>query len=181
MARKTSGGVTRVLGVDPGTNGALAIVEGKRVIDILDMPVKSYAGANGKSRHARGRKTNKRRRFVDGEVIADWIEKHSPDAAVIESVHSFGNEGRASLAKFMTAFGVVLGAVQTMRVPITLVSPPVWKRRLGLIGKSKEASHRLACRMYPAYKKAFAGPKGGARIDRAEAALLAHYRSLILV
>jgi Holliday junction resolvasome RuvABC endonuclease subunit len=168
----------RILGIDPGLSGALAVLDTKRKkVAVIDMPLRTYKGADGKSRGSK----KQRRRFVDGQMIADWIEEQRPEFAVIESVHSFGNEGRASLAKFLTAFGVALGSVQTMLGKNHyLVTPPVWKRRLGLVGKSKEASHALACKLYPRYSGLFAGPRGGLLTDRAEALLIAHYHSLAL-
>lgn len=171
----------KILGIDPGTSGALAILDTKKgTVLIMDMPLRSYASANGKSTLGKGRKTKKGRKFVDGGVIADWIEEHKPSQAVIESVHSFGKEGRASLAKFLTAYGVALGSVQAMLGDrVSLVPPPVWKRKLGLIGKPKLASHTLACRLYPKYRKQLQGPLGGPKIDRSEALLVAHYRSLL--
>jgi hypothetical protein len=150
----------------------------KKSFAVLDMPLRTYARADGKSTRGKGKKTKTQRRFVDGKVIGDWIEEQKPEYAALESVHSFGNEGKASLAKFLTAFGVALGSVQTMLLPHELVPPPVWKRKLGLIGKPKEASHALACRLYPRNSKLLCGPRGGLLIDRAEALLIAHWYSL---
>lgn len=167
----------RILGIDPGLSGALAVLDTKKKsVVFMDMPTRTYRGADGKSRGSK----KQRRRFVDGRIVGQWIEQHDPDVAVIESVHSFGNEGRASLAKFLTAFGVVLGCVQDrMGDYHHLVTPPVWKRRLGLIGKSKEASHNLACKLFPRYSRHLFGPRGGLLTDRAEALLIAHDYSLV--
>lgn len=163
----------RVVGVDPGTSGALAMLDtdtGK--VAIIDMPTRTYARAGKKTKAAV-------RKFVDGHKVCRWLQKYEPDVAIIESVHSFGNEGRASLAKFLTAFGVVLGSVQSfMGDAHILVTPPVWKRRLNLIGKPKEASYRLACKLFPAYRKLMVGPRGGAKVDRAEALLIAYQYTL---
>lgn len=164
----------RILGIDPGTSGALAIVdtEKKKIISVIDMPTRTYQTRKTKSKAPI-------RKFADGRKIGDWIEKHRPDFAVIESVHSFGNEGRASLAKFLTAFGVALGSVQTVLGDNhVLVTPPVWKRRLGLIGKPKEASHTLACKLFPKYRSLLVGPRGGLKVDRSEAILIAYQHAL---
>lgn len=166
----------RILGIDPGIHGALAVYDtSKKSVAVIDMPLRSY-------QTTKREKDSAGRRFADGQKIADWIEDQRPDHAVIESVHSFGKADRdhlASLAKFLTAFGVVLGSVQAMLGKHhSLIPPPAWKRRVGLIGAPKEASHTLACKLFPRYIADLVGPRGGARIDRAEALLIAYQHTL---
>ena len=148
-----------VLGIDPGLSGALAFVDTARqkVIAVYDMPVMR----SGKTAN------------VTAGPIADWVREHKPEHVIVEQVQAMGTgEGRASLFKFGAAYGVVLGAIQVLGLPYTLVTPAKWKRQAGLIGKSKDASHALACKLFPGATRMLFGPRGGALIDHAEALLL---------
>ncbi len=140
----------RVAAIDPGMDGAVAFLIGD-TLSVVDMPV---AG-----------------KYVMGSMLADWMEPARPELVVIEEVHSMPKQGVATTFKFGAAFGVVLGVVGALRLPMVLVRPTTWKRDMGL-GPDKERSRQRAIETWPWMADSFARKKDH---GRAEAALLAKW------
>ena len=74
----------KVLGIDPGLSGALAIVETVNgvpaLVDAIDMP---STGTGAKAR-------------VDIIAAAQWIAKHAPSTAYVERAQAFPGQGASS-------------------------------------------------------------------------------------
>ena len=52
----------RIIGIDPGIQGALAILDNEKVIDIVDLPVMSEGKKNKKQ--------------LNGAYLSDYLKKH---------------------------------------------------------------------------------------------------------
>ena len=144
-----------VCGIDPGANGAIAIIDSKHnVFMVADMP-----------------KDDKT--FVD--IIRNNIYK--PDKTYLEDVHALPRQ--STVASF--TFGKNVGKAELLAEclgNVELVSPTVWKKALGLKrieGENKTAyKHRsiaLAKELFPECAKMLTASKDG----RAEALLIAYY------
>jgi crossover junction endodeoxyribonuclease RuvC len=150
--------VTRILGVDPGLAGGLAIVEldgvAPRLLDAIDVPV---VGLKAKVR-------------VDVIGIRTWIEAHGPDHAIVEAAQSMPRQGVASTFRYGRATGAIEAIIALAGIPLTLIAPASWKRHHGLYGAEKESSRQRALQLFPAAHTLFAR-----KMDhgRAEAALIA--------
>jgi crossover junction endodeoxyribonuclease RuvC len=148
----------KILGIDPGLSGALAIVERidgiATLIDCIDVPVTD----------------TERRRRVDCISVAEWIARHGPACAVIEVAQSMPRQGVASTFAYGRAAGSVEAIVALHRIPITFVQAASWKRKLHLAGRDKEQARALALRLFPRQHALLARK---ADHHRAEAALLA--------
>jgi crossover junction endodeoxyribonuclease RuvC len=146
----------RVLGVDPGLDGALAVIETSLdALLVQDMPVaKSGTGT---------------RREVVPVLLAELIRAWRPDVAWVEKVHAMPKQGVSSTFTFGLGYGVVLGVLAALDVPVRLVTPLAWKRGLGL-DAAKLGSRAMAMRMFPREAALFARVRDD---GRAEAALLA--------
>lgn len=141
-----------MFGVDPGASGAIAVVRADgRLVEVLDMP------------HHDG--------HVSAALVADFITAHNePDAeAWVEQVHAMPKQGVSSSFKFGAAYGVVLGVLGGLRIPVHLITPARWKRAAGLTS-DKGLSRRRAIELWPEHSALFARVKDD---GRAEAALLA--------
>lgn len=152
------------IGVDPGLNGAIAIVrDGIQLIDLMDMPTVS----NG-----RGTKVS---RSVDGAAIAsflsEFIGQHPMDyiGVVVEKTASMPGQGLASTYSMGHSRGIVEGVVQAKRLPLHLVAPAAWKRVMGLTS-DKELVRGEMLRQFPS-----APITRKKDHDRAEAIALALY------
>jgi crossover junction endodeoxyribonuclease RuvC len=140
-----------VFGIDPGASGAIAVVSGRQLIDVLDMP------------HHDG--------VVSAPLLADFVLEHYDGQAEawLEAVHAMPKQGVSSSFKFGDAFGTVKGVMGALRIPLHLITPAKWKRAAGL-SADKSASRRRACELWPDHSDLFARVKDD---GRAEAALLA--------
>jgi len=94
--------MARVVGIDPGLNGALALLEGAKLTDLTDMPT-----------HAKR---------VNGRLVAETLMRWDPDYVVIEDVHSMPKQGVASSFLFGLNTGIVIGAVQACGLPMIKIS-----------------------------------------------------------
>jgi hypothetical protein len=147
----------RILGIDPGAKGALALVEG-HVVKLFDMPRVSV-------RRGRGSKDE-----IDGFALADILSDLSPDVAYLEQVG--GMEGQSASAAFN--FGRAAAApeylLMGLRVRHVRVPPTVWKPLFKIRG-GKDDARMHAMRLWPDTAAEFRRR----RIDFAEAALIAEY------
>jgi crossover junction endodeoxyribonuclease RuvC len=168
----------RVLGIDPGFSGALAVVEFSPVLDraaraiperqhpkvswICDMPVRKVT-RNGRNAHTTDYK---------GLARAVFDATHLQDASgvIIEAVHTMPRDGKVSAGRFMENFGAVQGAVAASGTPVALVRPEVWKASMGLTS-DKEMCRQHATQLFGTDEHWPLKKHNG----RAEAALLAWY------
>jgi crossover junction endodeoxyribonuclease RuvC len=149
----------KILGVDPGIHGGLAIVDiidgmAPSVVAVIDIPI---CGVKAKER-------------VDVLAIRTWLRMHQPQHAVIERAGSMPKQGVASTFKYGRAVGSLESVIACCEIPMTIAEPGVWKRYHGLYGAEKEASRQRALQLFPA-----AGALLARKMDhgRAEAALIA--------
>jgi Holliday junction resolvasome RuvABC endonuclease subunit len=149
----------KILGVDPGVHGGLAIVASNdgvapRLIDAIDIPV---TGVGAKER-------------VDVLAVRTWIMQHQPQHAVIERAQAMPKQGASSGFKYGRAVGALEAAIACCEIPITIVEPAMWKRAQRLRGSDKEGARQRALQLFPAAHERFARKRDH---QRAEAALIA--------
>ena len=89
--------------------------------------------------------------------------------AFVESVNARPGEGPTGAFAFGRARGVIEGVLAAAGIPATFVTPPAWKRAVGLTLASKDASRAEAIRRWPNHAELFARVKDD---GRAEAALI---------
>lgn len=119
----------RILGVDPGAMGGLAIVHGGRLVKGTRMPVVELRG----------------KKQVDARAVVEWWSDCMVpfDVAVIEAVHAMPKQGVSSTFQFGRMLGAIESLVYAVGSPVHYVTPAAWKRALGL-GSSKQGSIDLA-------------------------------------
>ena len=153
----------KVLGCDPGAQGAFALIDTEAcTIALIDMP--KEAGT-------------KNREATSAAGVAAILRAAQPDAVFIEEVHSSPQMGVASAFSFGKALGIVHGAAYGRDVMLTPVRPQEWKAKT-LTPKDKKQATTRATQLFPSARAAFYGPRGGAYDGRAEAAILAFYGCL---
>ena len=141
------------LGIDVGMNGALSFYDGNELI-IYDMPVFER---------------NKTKR-VHAIRLADIILLNNPDFAYIEQVNAFGM-GATSAYNFGWSCGLIEGVVSSCKVPLSYVTPQVWKKEMQC-PKDKDASRMRASQLLPQFSHNWDLKKHD---GRAEASLIALY------
>ena len=147
---------TKRIGIDPGSSGALVVLEDAKPVAWLNMPLIKIG-------------TNTR---VNAAHIADFLAPHKGAPVFIELVHIMPKQGAGSAFTFGHAAGVVQGLVQGAGHPLTMVTPQKWKKAAGLIGTEKDVARSTAILLWPEWRALDAKDKGGALAD---AALIARY------
>ena len=149
-----------VLGIDPGLNGALATWDGQR-LELMEVPKMKASG--------RGHEVNW------SLLYHQWGTRFwAVDHCFLENVHSMPKEGVSSAFKFGLVVGGFRGIIASFGLPLTLVTPNVWKKSYG-IQASKSGAVRVASQLFPENAPEFVGPRGGIKDGPAEAALIARY------
>jgi crossover junction endodeoxyribonuclease RuvC len=151
--------LVRVVGVDPGIHGGLAIVEigngtAPVLVEAIDIPV---TGNGAKER-------------VDAIALRDWVTKHHPQHAFIERAQAMPRQGASSGFKYGRAVGAIEGVIAACEIPLTIIEASVWKRAFRLPGGDKESARQRALQLFPAAHAVLARKKDH---GRAEAMLIA--------
>ncbi|CAH2606439.1 conserved protein of unknown function (plasmid) [Rhodovastum atsumiense] len=157
-----------VLGVDPGCEGALALLHPDgSLAQVLDMPVVSV----------RVGKTT-RHRIAPAE-LADAIRSLRPDHVVLEHVTGRPTDVPTYAGELCRAAGIVEGIVAALGLPMTPVQPQAWRKAMGVSlppgskpAQRKEASRQRALQLWPGQSGIFSRKLDA---DRAEAALIARW------
>jgi hypothetical protein len=146
-----------VIGVDPGTTGAIGLVDGrlKTCLAVHDMPHDEKGMIDLKA-------------SIMGEYGV-------PDAVFVEKCASMPGQGVASTFKFGLNNGMCRLWAAEFSMRWELVAPQTWKKYQGLTKKDKKDSLLLARRKWPN------APLDRVKdVDRAEALLIAEYGLNIL-
>lgn len=147
---------TQIVAIDIGVVGALALLtDVGDLLGVEDMPVLEDGPAG--------------RKAINGPLLADIVRHWAPAQAFVESVGARPKEGPVGAFAFGRSRGVIEGVLAHAGVPITWLSPPAWKRLVGLTLASKDAARSEAIRRWPDRAKLFERVKDD---GRAEACLI---------
>ena len=121
------------LGVDPGTSGAMALVDGDgKLVDVIKLKETQHD-------------------------VWDWLDPHHRklyetqiDFAVLEKVHSMPKQGVASSFKFGASYGFCQGVLVAARIRFELVTPQKWQHAMGCrTGGDKNITKSRAQALFP--------------------------------
>ena len=164
--------MTLVLGIDPGSSGAMAVYDTQSrslVGKVYDMPI--WWQTVGK----------RKRKRIDAMAIADLMDEFEVmgvELIVMEAVGGRGGESGSGSFAFGYGVGVLYMAAFYSGIVIESVPPQTWKQILNVPGKSKADDSAIIARaneLFPNDRDKFKGPKGGKKLDRAEAAMIAKF------
>lgn len=146
-----------IIGIDPGLHGAIAVIDGGRVLLLEDIPVVQFSAGRTKYR-------------VEPVQLAEMLREYSgASLAVVEQVSSRPGEGVSSAFSFGYTSGVILGVLGALKIPVKRPSPSVWKKAMKL-GPDKDLSRARAIELFTSVSAQLALKK---HHDRAEALLMA--------
>jgi len=128
--------VTRIVGIDPGVQCALALLNGAVVEFNDNTMVKVKRGASQKKE-------------PEARFIANALRRWAPDLVIIEKVHGFPGESIAAVNQFMRARGICEGVAAGLGVPYELVEPARWYKDLKL-RRGDDASRLRCLELWPA-------------------------------
>lgn len=149
----------KVIGIDPGKSGAIAMVEAGHILFVEDTPV--ITAKKGKAQY-------------DERAMFRLLESAVNSGAkkiVLEKVSAMPGQGVTSMFSFGQGFGLWLGMMAALPISYELVTPQRWKGAMlaDIPGDDQKARSVIAAkRMFPGLEFARKKDHG-----RAEAILLA--------
>jgi crossover junction endodeoxyribonuclease RuvC len=150
-----------IVGLDPGTRGAIAALDGREVVLVENLPVHTVA-AKGRGDRAE----------LDVHTLHALIAGLGPiEHAFVEKVAARPGNGSVSMFRFGQACGAIYATLAVMGIPLSFVQPQAWQRHHG-IGPSPEAARQRAVQLYPQIASRLARK---ADANRADALLIAGY------
>ena len=154
----------KIIGIDPGLSGAIAILENNKVLNIFDMPVMSEGKKNKRQLNSA---------FLVS-LLKDNIDKDDEVAVVVEQVNAMPGQGVTSMFNFGQTFGAIKGVCAALGLPIFFVRPSKWKKHFELINSSKDSSRTKAIEMYPSLSNDLSKKKD---VNKSDAILIARFFS----
>jgi len=123
------------IGCDPGISGALALLDDNlALIEVVDMPTMAMG---------------KTKRQVNAAELAKILSQWKGATAYVEKVSAYPEQGVTAMFNFGMSYGVILGVLGALQIPVILVSPQSWKKKAGIIGSVKDVSRTKAQQLYP--------------------------------
>ena len=129
----------KIIGIDPGLSGAIAILENNKVEKIFDIPVMPEGKKNKRQLNSA--------QLV--KLLKDNVSNKEEVAIVVEHVTAMPGQGVTSMFNFGQTFGAIKGICAALGLPIFFVRPAKWKKHFDLINSSKDSSRTKAIEMYP--------------------------------
>ena len=152
----------RIIGIDPGLSGAIAILDDLKIFDIYDMPIMSE-GKKNKNQLNSAQLVN---------IIKKNIISNGDTFLIVEQVSAMPGQGVTSMFNFGQTFGSIKGICAALNLPIFFVRPAKWKKHFDLINSSKDASRTKVIEMYPSISPRLTKKKD---VNKADAILIARY------
>ena len=151
-----------IIGIDPGINGAISIIENKKIIEVYDTPTM----IDGK----------KNKRQINGaqvtNIFKERLKGEKEVVVVVEHVNAMPGQGVTSMFNFGQSFGVIKGICAALNLTIYFVRPAKWKKHFNLIKTNKDASRTKVIEVYPEISSKLHRKKDS---NRADAILIALY------
>ena len=152
----------RIIGIDPGLSGAIAILDNNKIKELFDMPVMPDGKKNKRQLNC----------ALLVKLINDNIKNLDDTVMVVEQVNAMPGQGVTSMFNFGQTFGAIKGICAALGLPIFFVRPAKWKKHFELINSSKDASRTKAIEMYPSLSDQLSKKKD---VNKSDAILIARY------
>jgi crossover junction endodeoxyribonuclease RuvC len=144
----------RIIGIDVGLSGAIAMMQGETLTGNVDMPTVTLT-RNGKSK----------RQISIPELIA-IIDEFKPDEAFIEKVFAMAGQGVTSVFSFGRSLGAIEGVIAARSIKATLITPQTWQKAMAVSG-GKDGARARAMELFPYNVDYFKRKKDDGRADAA--------------
>ncbi len=131
--------MSKIVGIDPGLEGAVAVLEDGFLNDAFDLP------------HVD--------KVLDARELAVRLQEMNLDPTTSSSSSGsppFPRTARSGTSKLGYSFGCISGVVKSLGLAMDTTAPAMWKKRLGLAGKTKDSSRLLIRDMFPETADLFA-------------------------
>ena len=120
----------KIIGIDPGLSGAIAVLENNKVLNIFDMPVMPEGKKNKRQLNS----------ALLVNLIKENIDLEEEVSVVVEQVNAMPGQGVTSMLNFGQTFGAIKGVCAALELPIFFVRTSKWKKHFELINYYKDSS-----------------------------------------
>jgi hypothetical protein len=141
----------KVIGIDPGVTGALAVHERGVLTVIEDLPV------------LEGR--------IDGAALYETLDTDNV-IVYLENTQPMPKNGSIASYSLGLNTGIIVGVVQSLSHPLVRVRPAEWKKKMSVTKLDKNGIRGVAREIYPQWADSF---KRVMDHNRAEAVLISRY------
>ena len=151
----------RIIGIDPGLSGAIAVLDDLKIFDLFDMPIMPEG------------KKNKNQ--LNSAQLVNIIKRHihtNSTFVIVEQVSAMPGQGVTSMFNFGQSFGVIKGICSAMQLSTYFIRPVKWKKYFGLIKSEKDASRTKAIEIFPYISSNLSKKKDA---NKADAILIASF------
>ena len=152
----------RIIGIDPGLSGGIAILDDLKIFDIYDMPIMPE-GKKNKNQLNSAQLVN---------IIKKNLIPNGDTFLIVEQVSAMPGQGVTSMFNFGQTFGSIKGICAALNLPIFYVRPAKWKKHFELINSSKDSSRTKVIEIYPSISPRLSRKKD---VNKADAILIARY------
>ena len=152
----------RIIGIDPGLSGAIAVLDDLKIFDMFDMPIMSEGKKN-------------KNQLNSAQLVSILKKNILPDNetfVIVEQVSAMPGQGVTSMFNFGQTFGAIKGVCAALKLPIFFVRPSKWKKHFELINSSKDASRTKVIEMYPTLSGQLAKKRD---VNKSDAILIAKF------
>ena len=154
----------KIIGIDPGLSGAIAVLKNNKVLNIFEIPVMSEGKKNKRQLNSA--------QLV--KLLRDNIKTDEEVSVVVEQVNAMPGQGVTSMFNFGQTFGAIKGICAALQLPIFFVRPSKWKKHFDLINSSKDSSRTKVIEMYPKMSNLLSKKKD---VNKSDAILIARFFS----
>jgi len=154
----------KIIGIDPGLSGAIAVLKDNKVLNIFEIPVMSEGKKNKRQLNSA--------QLV--KLLKDNIKDEEEISVIVEQVNAMPGQGVTSMFNFGQTFGAIKGICAALGLPIFFVRPSKWKKHFELINSSKDSSRTKAIEMYPLLSGELSKKKD---VNKSDAILIARFYS----
>ena len=125
-----------ILGIDPGLDGGISIINGNSIELLETIPTEP--------------KTGFIKRQVDAQKLSNILRVYPISVCYLERVASRPGQGVGSVFSFGDTYGAIRGVLGALNIPTYTIPPQTWKKQLKI--SSKEDSLKAIKELYPLLK-----------------------------
>ena len=127
----------KYIGIDNGMSGGIAIIEEKKILELIPMPVVQSTDS---------------RNEYDINTITEIIKKYPDATMIIEKAHAMPLLGTIQAFSFGKCYGIMLGIAGALKMPVNIVHSKTWQKEMFRdlnSDNTKQASVIIAKQLYP--------------------------------
>ena len=108
------------IGIDPGINGGIAILENREVVLAFKPPTKKVLV------------NKKEKKEIDFDLVCQEFEAFTDSVCYIEKSQPMSKQGVTSMFNYGVGYGSYKGILTALKIPFQEIRPQTWKKEFDL-------------------------------------------------